>query len=487
MTTPRLVILTALAALLALPAAASAAENRHSDTMTFVKNVKYDVREDYGQTIPYGTDVEFANLRGRRYAFAGSELNGLQVVDITRPSLAKVVNAYDCAVSQGDVQVFKRGGKTYVTYTNDYEDTEQAAQSRCYQGAQRKGFDAIDEDGNARLGTLIIDVSDPRHLRTVSFVSLPHGSHNMTVHPSGDYLYNSNSDLINSVAARPPAIEVVDITDLRNPQQVYELELTPLPGLGTESHDITFSDDGTRAYSAAISHGVIIDTTNPAEPFVISEYDDESINVWHQSDPVTIGGRNFLIVEDEVAGASGPGTCPTGGVHVFDISDETMPVKVGYFNITDVAARNPDDTCTAHVFDIHEDEQIMTIAYYMGGVRVLDLSGLADAPIGVGQGERGVGGAIKQIGHYVMGNANAWSAKTPFIYPDGSFNLYADDINRGFDVYHFDPSEEPSEDAGTFVSAAAAEQKLAGIGLDALTKKQRKRQVFCLLKGVRRR
>src|SRR3712207_7205287 len=35
------------------------------------------------------------------------------------------------------------------------------------------------------------------------------------------------------------------------------------PGLGTESHDISFSKDGTRAYSAALSQGVVIDTTNP--------------------------------------------------------------------------------------------------------------------------------------------------------------------------------------------------------------------------------
>ena len=60
--------------------------------------------------------------------------------------------------------------------------------------------------------------------------------------------------------------------------------------------------------------------------------------------------------------------------------------------------RDPLDTCTAHVFDIHEDEQIMTIAYYMGGVRVLDLSGLADLPIGVGQGEEEIPGAIRRTG-----------------------------------------------------------------------------------------
>src|SRR3712207_8186154 len=46
------------------------------------------------------------------------------------PQKARIVTAYDCAVSQGDTQVFKRGTRTYVAYTNDYEDTEVTAGSR---------------------------------------------------------------------------------------------------------------------------------------------------------------------------------------------------------------------------------------------------------------------------------------------------------------------------------------------------------------------
>ncbi len=488
MTTLARVMLTSLAALLALPAAA-VAQNRHSDSMTFVKNLPYEVREDLGQSVPYGTDVEFGTIKGKRYAFAGSELNGLQIVDISDPQRARIVTAYDCAVSQGDTQVFKRGGTTLVTYTNDYERTAQTAASRCYREAAQRGFDVVDPQGRSRLGTLIIDVTNVKKPKTVSFVSFPAGSHNMTVHPSGRYLYNSNSDLINSVAARPPGIEVVDITNLREPRQVAKLGLTPLPGLGTESHDVTFSEDGKRAYSAALSHGVIINTEDPANPSVISEFDDESINVWHQSDPVTIGGRDFLIVEDEVAGAAGGGACPTGGVHVFDISDETLPIKVGYWNIDDPALRDPLDTCTAHVFDIHEDAQVMTIAYYMGGVRVVDLSGLADLPISVGQGENAIPGAMREIGHYVLSDSNAWSAKTPFIEKDGDFYLYADDINRGLDVFRFDAQKAPSANGGTFLGAAAAERKLSAVNLGALTAKQQRRsnnQVLCLLKAARR-
>ena len=482
MTTLRRVTLIALAGLLALPAAGSA-QNRHSDSMSFVKNLPYEVREDYGMSTSYGTDVEFAKIRNRQYAFAGSEINGLQVVDITNPRKAYIRTVYECAISQGDTQVFTRGRSTYVTYTNDYEDNARAAGSRCYRETRRR-FASVDEDGNAKLGTFILDVSKPQKPKAVSFVEFPRGSHNMTVHPSGEYLYNSNSDLTGF--GWPPAIEVVDITRIEKPKMLESVPLTPFPGLGADSHDITFNEDGTRAYSAALSHGVILDTSDAANPSVITEFTDPAINVWHQADPVTIGDREFLIVEDEVAGAAGPGVCPTGGVHIFDITDETLPVKVGYWNIDDPALRDPLDTCTAHVLDVHEDEQIMTIAYYMGGVRVVDLSGLADMPLGVGQGETAVGGGLREIGHYVMSDANAWSAKTPFIEPDGDFYLYADDINRGLDVFRFDAQAAPSSNPGTFMTASVAERKLGGLDLSSLTKRQRDQQVFCLLKGARR-
>lgn len=51
------------------------------------------------------------------------------------------------------------------------------------------------------------------------------------------------------------------------------------PGLGTESHDITFNDEGTRGYSAALSQGIVLDTTDPANPSVLTSFLDPAINV----------------------------------------------------------------------------------------------------------------------------------------------------------------------------------------------------------------
>jgi hypothetical protein len=452
-----------LAVLAVAPATAAAQSHEHSGNMTHVKNLPY--APDNGGTPNAGTDIEFATVAGSRYALAGSYNNGLQITDITRPAQARIVSTYDCGVTQGDVQVLRQAdlpGRTLITYTSD---TFGDGTSTCYREAQALGFDVLEPDGTGKNGTFIADITDPLNPRTVSFVEVPQGSHNMTVHPSGSYLYNSNSDLITSVA---PAIEIFDVSDPAAPAKVGELDLPPRPGLGTESHDITFSDDGTRAYSAALSQGVIIDTRNPAGPSIISSFLDPTINVWHQMDPFTMTDelgreREFVIAEDEFVGALGTGQCPNGGVHVFETTGglERSPEKVGYWNIDTVGPTSTTaGRCTAHVFDIHEDEQIMTIAYYNGGVHVVDLSGLA----GVSLADQQLAGqGMKELGYYRIEGGESWAAKTPQIARNGDFHLYSNDIERGLDVFRFTAAGTPSATQGRWMSPAQARTFLAGV------------------------
>ena len=453
-----LLLLVLLLVAAPIPGAAAAEEGVHSDNMIHVGNLGYKARN--GDTPNFGTDIEFARLRGRQYALAGSYRNGLQIVDITNPRNASIEAVYDCGVTQGDVQVFKRNRRTFVTYTSD---TFGDGTSTCYRDAAALGFEVLKPNGDGRNGTFIADLTNPRRPHTVSFVDVPQGSHNQTVHPSGNFLYNSNSDLITSAM---PAIEVYDIRNFAKPKLATELTLPTRPGLGTESHDITFNQSGSRAYSAALSQGVIIDTENPAEPQIVTSFLDPAINVWHQSDPVTLtdsdgAKRDFLVVEDEFAGALGTGQCPNGGVHVYDITgaNEKSPVKVGYWNIGEVRpTTTPDGRCTAHVFDIHSKQGIMTIAYYNGGVRVVDISNLT----GISLGEASVDGqGMKEVGFYRFEDSDTWSAKTPKINADGDFFLYGNDVNRGLDIFHYDAGAKPSKNEGRWMSPAEAELELA--------------------------
>ncbi len=455
----------------------------HSPNMTHIKNLEYAAKN--GTTKNQGSDLEFATIDVtsspaaaaagvtgvRNYSLAGSYNNGLQIIDITDPENATPTAVYDCGVSQGDVQVFTRVvdgvTRTFVTYTQD-TGYGFAKKSACYTEALALGI--IDPttgkpytSTSLNFGTFIADVTDPYAPKTVSFVKFGLGSHNGTVHPSGDYFYNSNSELITNAAKA--AIEVVDIRNFAAPTQVATIPISPRPGLGTDSHDITFNAKGDRAYSAALSQGLIIDTTDPAKPKLLTSFLDPAINVWHQSDPVTVKDkttgleRTFLVVEDEVAGATGTGQCPNGGVHVYDITGqlELAPVKVGYWNIDQARAFNRNYSCTAHVFDIHDDTDLMTIAYYQGGVHVVDLSGL----VGVALGKNGVG--MKQLGFYYFEDAAAgarasdtWAVKAPVTSRTGSFYLYGNDQNRGFDVYRFDTGVAPTTEMGRWMTPEQA-------------------------------
>jgi hypothetical protein len=425
----------------AVPAGAFAAD-QHSPNLSLVKNLPYEARN--GDVPNFGTDIEFANIAGRRYALAGSYMNGLQIVDVSAPKSSRIAAVYDCGVTQGDVQVFRqhdKPGRIFAGYTSD---TQGDGTSTCYREAEALGFSVKKPNGTGKNGTFIVELTNPTAPKTVSFVEVAQGSHNHSIHPSGRYLYNSNSDLITSFQ---PAIEVFDISNFAAPIKVTELALPTQPGLGTESHDITFSFDGKRAYSAALSQGVVIDSSRANAPKIVSSWVDRAINVWHQADPVTIGGRKFVLVEDEFAGAAGGPVCPSGGFHIYEITGEMekAPTKVGYWNIDDVGPTHDlAGTCTAHVFDIHQAQEVMTVAYYNGGVRVVDLSGLATDE------------GLRQIAFYKTENADSWSAKTPHVEANGSFWLYGNDMARGLDVYRFDATKAESESGGTWLDAQAA-------------------------------
>ena len=407
----------------------SVAETGTGEEMSFVANLQYD---DSGEA-QNGSDVEFLKVGKKEYALAGTLRGGMQIIDITEPEAPFVAAVYDCAISQGDIQVWKHDRRILASYTADGTFGAAGAASRC-------GRDL--ELGPDASGTVIVDLTTPTSPQTVSYLAVPRGSHNMTVHPSGDYLYNSNSDLITSTE---PTITIYDISQPEQPRKVQDFPLPFVPlSLGSESHDITFNEDGTRAYSAALSQTLVLDTSDPENPVQLSQILDPTINVAHQADPVTLtredgSEREVLVVTDERAGAAASAECPGGGLHLYDITGdlEQAPEKIGTWFIP-AATVQDGATCTSHVLRVYPDQEMLTVAWYAQGVRVLDLSGLADfegSPLEVGLGD-GVG--IREVGNYVLEDSDTWSFKTNRIAADGSFYGYGNDLVRGFDVYRFD-------------------------------------------------
>ena len=372
----------------------------------------------------------------RTYAFAGSYTNGLHIYDVSDPVNPELVTHYDCAISQGDVQVFQRpdlGGRWFVAYASD--GGADNLDSACVVEADKAGSDATGRNGS---GTFIIEVTNPAEPKTVSFVHYPKGTHNQTVHPSGKYLYNSNSDLVTDPT---PGIEYTDITDITKPKDIGVLDIVPLPGLGSNAHDIWFNADGSRAYAAAITSTIIIDTADPTKPKQISRIPNE-YNVSHQAETLEaeipgLGKRTVLVVADEFAGATGTNQCPNGGLHVYDVSPdvEALPIRLGYFNITQAGPTDVElGRCTAHVFQLHREQGLMTIGWYNAGFRVLDVKELA----GVSFGADGTG--IKDLGYGRWAQGEAWAGKTPRASATEPFTVYTNDTIRGFDAWQVNPS-----------------------------------------------
>ena len=486
-----LLLLALLIPSTAVSSAETAAAFENSPNLTHVLNFKHKVLNLQGADGAGGTDIEFATipvqtgvdaqgnkiLEDRDFALAGTYDNGIQIIDITDPRSPTTAAVYSCKVRQGDVQVFTREGRTYATYTHDNGYTA-GTNTDCYREAKALG---LYSSTTGTPGTFVVDITDPYAPKTVSFVPEPRGSHNQTVAPGGRYLYNSNSDLENPVGQ----IEVFDLSDFSKPTKVKTLDLLT----GLSSHDITFSEDGTRAYSAAVTHTLVLDTTDLANPKIIGRIVDPAVNIHHQSDPVTLKDattgleRTFLIVTDEIAGAFGNQLCPGGGLHVYDITGplEQAPVKVGFWNIPSVrSTTEPLDRCTSHVLRLHPKEQLMTIAWYNAGVRVVDISGLIGVSAGADEATGNVGAGMKEIGYHYFENSSTWSVKTNRIEPDGSFYLYANDQNRGLDVFRFDGTAAPSENPGTWLSPAEALARARAMGV------QRDAQTgpFCLYLGV---
>lgn len=382
-----------------------------------------------------GTDLEMTKIGGKRYVVAGAQNNynktdspGLRVVDVNNPAKPKVAGFLPCNTSQNDIQV--RGATAYMAVDSNAKADPEGRRD-CWE--QLRIAPAS--------GVLVVDLSKPARPTAVGFVPIKTGAHNTTLHPTRPLLYVSESESLSTEADNTALpVQVVDVSKPRAPR----VQTTFTMGPGDSAHDITFNAKGTRAYVASGFGGVtvILDTSNPLEPKVVSRVLDPAINFAHQSDPTPDG--KYLLVTDELAGASGNFYCPGGGIHVWDISNEAAPVKVGAYFIPDSFPSveegprpNPIGTgprffrCTAHVMRISPDGKTLVMAWYSQGVQVLDLSGLPGASAGAAGTDGGLG--IKRVANWTTDDADTWSAKI-----DDRGYIYTGDTRRGFDVVPFD-------------------------------------------------
>ena len=415
-------------ALLLVPQAAGGAQTaapRHSPNLQLVAQIPGAGGTDlefFSRTLTSykdasGTMVTPPAPVERHFAFVGNQQRSPNIVDITSPEQPYVVtDVPNCWASQGDIQVTKDGMVAAI--------------------AKQGGGQCKTVTGQSlSAGSALVDLTDVYNPRVVGRAIESQGSHNQTIHPSGDYLYISTSSLTptNGSDSRVP---IFDISDPANPVKVKDF-MVPVNG----PHDIRFSPDGKRAYFAGISKFHIVNTEDPRNPSIISTIVPPGGSIGH--DTLVTPDKAFLFLGDE-GGGGGTYPCPGGAIYVYDIRVEAAPVLLGAAeagggpvttrHIDEAAAGGVPAGCTSHVMELNPDNKSLTIGWYSLGTRVFDFSMLYDGntprPLpALSWGK--VGAVLVETGYMVPDGANTWSAKQ---YAKVPGYIFSDDRNLGLYV-----------------------------------------------------
>ena len=349
-----------------------------------------------------GSDMEFATIKGRDYAFAGSfasvkEGGGLHVIDITNPAKPKEVAWLKCAVYQSDIQI-SHDKKTVIMGA----DTAGGPDSCLMSG---------------KTGFLTVDISNPTKPKAVGVAEIPRGSHNVTAHPTKPLVYNSDSDVGNTRGE----IQIWSIANPKKPKLVNTVQ-----AVGHSPHDISFNSKGTQAVTAGVDNVELFDTSDPENPVLQSTFQCPGCSITH--DAKFTADDKGLIIGDE-GGGGAPYPCPGGALYFYRLESDVVPVLTGIYEPNEVALARDDQggpgACTSHVFDISDDGKQVAISWYTAGTRVLDISSMEGAAFG----ENSTGG-IREIGWFQPDGGVSWSSK----FYEGTKYVFSNDIQRGFDV-----------------------------------------------------
>jgi hypothetical protein len=351
---------------------------------------------------PDGSMVAPEQPTERHFAFVGSS-GPARIVDITDPTQPYVVAAMqDCSISQGDPQVTADGML--------------AAIAKQGTGTCRIPGGAAMSSGG---GSALVDLANVYNPVVIGVVNQTGGSHNHTIHPSGEYLYISPS----TAFPGGPGNSTIPIWDISNPRAPKFVKNFTAPGDGP--HDVRFSPDGKRAYVAAVSTYYILNTENPENPTLISIMVPPTGTIGH--DTLVTPDKAFLFLGDE-AGGGVPYPCPGGAIFAYDIRDETKPLFLGLAEAGGgpVFARAIDEAppagltagaCTSHVMELNPDKRSLTLGWYSLGTRTFSFASFYNADgspkpgpqIAAAWGKNGVG--LVETGWIIPDSSSTWAAK----------------------------------------------------------------------------
>jgi hypothetical protein len=165
-------------------------------------------------------------------------------------------------------------------------------------------------------------------------------------------------------------------------KEVGTLDVSPEIGC----HDVTIFPKGKYAAAACIGESQIWDVSDPSKPVIVSRIVNPSIEI-HHGTGVT-WDEKYLVIADEFAGSvtgecAGNQQSPIGAMWFYDISDVTLPVLAGYYNVPRGGRPESADevgymACTTHNLNVlpmkDKDRYIVSAGYRASGVSVVDFS-----------------------------------------------------------------------------------------------------------------
>ena len=404
------------------------------------------------------SDIAFTG----NYAIQGN-YRGFQIYDIEDPLNPTLRTAVVCPGGQGDPSVF--GNLLFISV--------QALSARLDCGTQGVA-DSISAERFR--GVRIFDISDIRSPRQVAAVQTCRGSHTHTLveDPRDDeniYIYVQGTGSVrpreelegcSSLGAEDPntsyfRIEVIRVP-LARPQdaavvsepRIFTNEQTgDIAGLwgggdhgpGTQRsretnrcHDITAYPAIGLAAGACGGNGILLDISDPVNPYRIDEVVDPAFASWHSATFSNDGTK--VIFTDEWGGGSQP-RCrdtdpPTWGADaIFDIVGRKL-LFAGYYKLS--APQTEEENCVAHNGSLIPvpGRDIKVQGWYQGGLSIFDFTDPAN-PIEIAYFDRGPVTAEQLV------SGGYWST-----YWYNGF-IYGAEISRGFDVFRLVPSEHLSQ------------------------------------------
>jgi len=277
---------------------------------------------------------------------------------------------------------------------------------------------------NRKNGIVILDVSDPRNVQMLSTFDdeLTGGVHNTFIYHNHVFAVNNGT-----------RYDIIDISDPRMPHRVGRFELQ-VPG--HRVHDV-WVEDGI-AYSSNWANGVVlVDVGNgvaggtPEHPVEFASY-KYPMKSTHAAFPYrSPTGKFYVFIGDEMfpyglnTAAGGTPNEARGYIHIVDFTDPDHPQEVARYQVPEAGSHN-----------LWVENDKLYVAFYNGGLRVVDVSGELKGNL-YAQG--------REIARYMSYDPEGVIANAPFVWGPQPYkgNIFFTDWNSGLWTVTLEPREQP--------------------------------------------